>query len=137
MKKYAILFILCFTIAKTQAQKSDSTVFQFTPHTFTFEMKKPLSQNLVALRSDTTFYISGKIQTVTVYPLSNLNLSAEQTELKTAYQYDECGNLRNKTVFYQMGKMEMYGILGPRFLQIDTPYSVKNCDKNWRKPLLF
>ncbi|MCD6068270.1 MAG: hypothetical protein K0S33_3096 [Bacteroidetes bacterium] len=96
------------------------------------------SAPLSGLQKDTTYYESGLLRTVTRYAPHYFQpfASSMEKEIKTIYQFDECGNLRNKTVFYSGGNPAMYGILGPTLRLEDHIVRDVACDKEWGKPVI-
>lgn len=89
-------------------------------------------------RNDTSYYSNGAIKNITTYPnytVDSIGL-CESIMIKTIFQYDECGNLRNVTVIKQTGYPCMNGILGPRYIFTDYPQTNVNCDIPWSRPLI-
>ena len=90
---------------------------------------------------DTSFYETGKVKTTTIHFTSTPNLfSFNKTRLlKTVYQYDQCGNLRNVSKVYKVYvDPNSYGIMNPSsYLFVDEPIKDLVCDTLWVKPLII
>jgi hypothetical protein len=89
-------------------------------------------------RFDTTYFENGEIETISRQPsLKESTLRYKVREIKTVYQYDMCGHLRNTTIILEDNDPMSYGIFGPRTWQEDKLVIGAACDFPWVKPLIF
>jgi hypothetical protein len=109
--------------------------------------KSVYSQTIISesiKRIDTTYYQAGQIKTITFTEnASSQETYLEQTsivnrKIKTIYQYDECNNLRNTAIIYEVNNDPKYsGVMNPD-RQREEDNLIKNviCDKQWMKPII-
>lgn len=92
-----------------------------------------------SIKIDTTYYEEGQIETITRQSLfvRPTEVRYKVTEIKTVFQYDKCGNLRNTSVMLEDNDPMRYGVLGPRRWIEDKVSIGVTCDVPWIKPLII
>ncbi|HTJ47912.1 MAG TPA: hypothetical protein VL443_00560 [Cyclobacteriaceae bacterium] len=94
---------------------------------------------ILSVKFDTAYFGNGQVETVTrcddfraiIYPLYKAQ------KIKTVYQYDNCGNLRNTTTIFEDGDPLHYGILGPRRWTEDNLAKNVTCEVPWKKLFIY
>lgn len=89
-------------------------------------------------RLDTTYFETGEIETVTRELILKPTLYSVK-QIKTVYQYDLCGNLRNTTKIYEDDQPIPYELMGTtrKRKYLDTIVIGVNCNTQWVKPLFY